>query len=314
MNYIKSPLNYTGNKHRLLPQLFKYFPNKIDIMVDLFCGGGTVGLNTKCNKVIFIDNNERVINLLKFLSTISYERVYEEIMSIINKYKLSCSALNSYAFYKKLLSSSNNSNNGLKEYNIVAYNTLREDYNNLEDKTTHYANLLLYILMIYAFNNDIRFSKSGNFNLPAGKTDMNKINLTKLENFIYKMKTVNCEFICETFQSEKILPILLKADFIYMDPPYLITTAVYNESNKWNDLLEEQLLKLLDFLLENKKQFILSNILEKQSSVNTPLLMWIKDNSHKIEIIDINSCYKSASYNKKNRNLNEKEVIIKTRI
>lgn len=314
MNYIKSPLNYTGNKHRLLSQLFKYFPNKIDVMVDLFCGGGTVGLNTKCNKVIFIDNNERVIDLLKFLSTISYEKLYEEIIAIINKYKLSCSALNSYAFYKNLLSSSNNSNNGLKEYNINAYNKLREDYNSLENKSTHHANLLLYILMIYAFNNDIRFSKSGKFNLPAGKTDMNKINLTKLEKFINKIKTVNCEFICETFQSENILPILLKADFIYMDPPYLITTAVYNESNKWNILLEEQLLKLLDFLLENKKQFILSNILEKQSSVNTPLLSWIKENSHKIEIIDINSCYKSASYNKKNRNLNEKEIIIKTRI
>ena len=64
--YVKTPLNYTGNKFRLLEQLHQYFPKKIDIMVDLFCGGATVGLNTKCKEVYFVDKNTRVIGLLKF--------------------------------------------------------------------------------------------------------------------------------------------------------------------------------------------------------------------------------------------------------
>ena len=45
MDYIKSPLNYTGNKYRLLNQFEKFFPKEIDTFVDLFCGGATVGLS-----------------------------------------------------------------------------------------------------------------------------------------------------------------------------------------------------------------------------------------------------------------------------
>ena len=48
---IRSPLNYTGNKYQLFPQISPYFPTEIDTMVDLFCGGATVGLNTKCKKL-----------------------------------------------------------------------------------------------------------------------------------------------------------------------------------------------------------------------------------------------------------------------
>ena len=66
--YIKSPLNYTGNKYRILQQISEKFPREIDCMVDLFCGGATVGLNVNAKKVYFIDNNERVINLLIFLA------------------------------------------------------------------------------------------------------------------------------------------------------------------------------------------------------------------------------------------------------
>ena len=36
--YTKTPLNYTGNKYRLLEQIQPYFPQKIKVMVDLFCG------------------------------------------------------------------------------------------------------------------------------------------------------------------------------------------------------------------------------------------------------------------------------------
>ncbi len=54
---IQSPLNYTGGKYKLLSQILPHFPQDIDCFVDLFCGGGNVGINAKCNKVIFNDNN-----------------------------------------------------------------------------------------------------------------------------------------------------------------------------------------------------------------------------------------------------------------
>ena len=50
---IQSPLNYTGGKYKLLPQILPLFPKEIDCFVDLFCGGCNVGINRNCNKKIW---------------------------------------------------------------------------------------------------------------------------------------------------------------------------------------------------------------------------------------------------------------------
>ena len=85
MQYIKSPLNYTGNKFRILSQIKPYFPEKVNVMVDLFCGGATVGLNTECSKVIFIDSDKYVIGLLKFLAKSKYETLLAELEEKIGR-------------------------------------------------------------------------------------------------------------------------------------------------------------------------------------------------------------------------------------
>ena len=55
VKYIKSPINYSGGKYRLLKQIMPLFPEKTNIFLDLFCGAGTVGINANANKVIFND-------------------------------------------------------------------------------------------------------------------------------------------------------------------------------------------------------------------------------------------------------------------
>ena len=40
--YIKSPINYSGGKYRLLKYIMPLFPN--DTFIDLFCGAGTVSV------------------------------------------------------------------------------------------------------------------------------------------------------------------------------------------------------------------------------------------------------------------------------
>lgn len=40
MEYVKSPLNYTGGKYKLLPQLLELFPKQVNTFVDLFAEGG----------------------------------------------------------------------------------------------------------------------------------------------------------------------------------------------------------------------------------------------------------------------------------
>ena len=309
LKHIKSPLNYTGNKFRILDQIQPYFPKKIDVMVDLFCGGATVGLNTECNKVIFIDNEPRIIWLLKYLSGCNIDKLLNELFVLIDNYGLSCSFKNGYKYYRQQILGGN-PNNGLKDYNSNGFYKLRDDYNAILNKNTATANKLLYLLIVYGFNNDIRFSKDGKYNLPVGKTDLNNSNVKKLTEYIERVKNIQAEFICGDFCSQHIQQIIRKADFVYMDPPYLITDAVYNESNKWREQNEYELIRLMNFLLDNKKSFVLSNFLEKQGRRNEPLFYWTTTRKNDINIVDIDYHYRSASYNKKNRNAKEREVII----
>jgi adenine-specific DNA-methyltransferase len=48
--FVKSPLNYTGGKHKLLPQITKLFPDNIDTFYDVFAGGANVGINAEAKK------------------------------------------------------------------------------------------------------------------------------------------------------------------------------------------------------------------------------------------------------------------------
>lgn len=303
--FIKSPINYTGNKYRLLPQFWNYFPNKTKIFVDLFCGGATVGINVDSEEIIMIDNNLRVISLLKFLANESIEYLIKNIEKVIKKYNLTYSAKYGYKYYKKKIVD----NNGLKEFNKEGFYQLRKDYNNLKDKSTNNANIMLYTLMVYGFNNDIRFNKFGEYNLPVGKTDFNKNNYNKIIEYNKLAKTKNIKFICTDYNSEEAKYYINKADFVYIDPPYLITTAVYNEGNNWNDTKEKELINLLDELNNKKIKFALSNVLTKVGVENKILKNWLSKNQN-VKIYDMDYHYRSCSYNKKDRNANEQEVLI----
>lgn len=57
---IQSPLNYTGGKYKLLPQILPLFPKNIDLFVDLFCGGCNVGINVEANRFLYNDINRNL--------------------------------------------------------------------------------------------------------------------------------------------------------------------------------------------------------------------------------------------------------------
>ena len=304
--FIRSPINYTGNKYRILPQIFNYFPSKINIFVDLFCGGATVGFNVDAEKIILIDSNPKIINLLKTLANNDINKIINKIEKIIDIYGLSYSLKKTYSYYRN--SGYVVGNNGLKNYNTKGFYKLRNDYNNLKNKNSFKANIMLYTLMVYCFNNDIRFNSKGEFNLPVGKTDFNKNNYCKLCAYNNRAKNINYEFINADFRSKKVENILLKADFVYCDPPYLITNAVYNENNGWSEKKEYDLLNILKKIDYKGKKFALSNVLRKVGKENIILSDWIYNN-HFVKH-DINYHYRSSSYNKINRNSCEEEVLI----
>lgn len=61
-------------------------------------------------------------------------------------------------------------------------------------------------------------------------------------------------------------------DFLYFDPPYLITFSDYNKL--WSDSEEKRLYKLLDKLTEEGINWGLSNMLEHKGKKNEILLEW----------------------------------------
>lgn len=305
---MKTPLNYTGNKSRLVQKFKDKFPKKIGTFVDLFCGGGTVGLSVDAEKVIFIDNNKNVIELLKHLSKFKYKTLLNRLESLIDEYGLSYSAEFGYKTYRQGIMKGDN--NGLKKYNESSFYKLRADYNSSKNKYTKRSLDMLYLLVVYGFNNDMRFNRAGEYNLPIGKTDLNKSNLGKIKNYIDRVSEINCEFFCGDFRDEYVHEILFSSDFIYADPPYLLGDAVYNENGNWTEKTEQDLANLLIELNSHGKKFALSNVMEKiYPPVENEVLKKIF-NRRDFQIIDIDYHYRSSSYNKKHRDAMEQEVLI----
>jgi len=80
---ISCPFNYTGGKFKLLEQLQPLFDKK-EVFLDLFAGGGNVGINSSSSKVIFNDLNEKLIDLIKFIKDTDTNILLKQIDSIID--------------------------------------------------------------------------------------------------------------------------------------------------------------------------------------------------------------------------------------
>ena len=88
-NRIQSPLNYTGGKFSLLQPLLPFFPANIDVLVELFCGGCNVGINTSAERIVLNDSDKNVIRIFRLFRQYPTEQILEIIDGIIDRYGLS---------------------------------------------------------------------------------------------------------------------------------------------------------------------------------------------------------------------------------
>jgi len=299
---IQSPLNYTGGKYRLLPQILPHFPKDINCFVDLFCGGGNVGMNVSCNKVIFNDKNPLLKRMFETFRTLDKETTFAKIDAIIRENGLSDTSANGYEAYGCTSAS------GLAAYNGEKFLKLREKFNGMTERGEDYY-ITLYVLIVFAFNNQIRFNRKGQYNLPVGKRDFNKNMREKLSLFIDRLKSGDYRFEnldfrelpCEDWDEKT---------FVYADPPYLITCATYNEQDGWNESLERELLSYLDGLHERGIRFALSNVLRSKGKENTVLTDWINRNMGKYRVIYLDYSYSNSNYHTKDRTSGADEVLV----
>lgn len=277
MEYVKSPLNYTGGKYKLLPQLLELFPKQVNTFVDLFAGGGNVSVNVKAEKVVFNDLMWQVPEMLQEFKKIGVEESLRKIDGYISSYDLS------------------------KE-NKEGYLALRELYNKGKSDP-----LMLYTLICYSFNNQIRFNNKGAYNMPFGK-DRSSFNPTLREKFItfvQRLQSMEIQFSSKDFR-ELDLDTLGENDFVYCDPPYLITVASYNENGGWGEQEERDLLAKLDTLDKAGVKFGLSNVFESKGKENIILKEWAK--GYTVHYLD--HTYSNCSYHKKDKQSKDIEVFI----
>lgn len=260
---IKSPLNYTGGKHKLLPQLLPLFPSEIDTFYDLFGGGFNVGINVKAEKHIYNDKMGQVTEMLEYFYVTDLEILLEHIDLLIKAYNLS-------------------------KLNKEGYLELRKKYNSEPNP------LMLYTLICHSFNNQIRFNSKGEYNMPFGlnRSSFNPTLKKRFIKFVTELKKLNVNFISLDFRKFQGFE---RNDFVYCDPPYLLSTATYNEQSGWTEKDEQA---LLDFLSESDNQgvrFALSNVLETKGNVNKILKNWARN--FNIHVID--QSYRHSSYQRK---------------
>ena len=89
MKYVKSCLNYTGGKYKLLPQIMPLFPEDINMFVDLFCGGCNVGININAKKIICNDSEKVIIDLYNDWKNGECDKLLNTLKETISKYELS---------------------------------------------------------------------------------------------------------------------------------------------------------------------------------------------------------------------------------
>lgn len=282
--FIKSPLNYIGGKYKILNQILPYFPKNINNFIDLFAGGCNVGINVNAKKIYFNDNLTFLIDTYKAFQLNNIATILKHIENRIQEYSLSLT-------------------------NENGYKKMRELYNQQKNP------LDLFVLVAFTFNHQIRFNNSHQFNNPFGKerSSFNKKMKQNLEQFILKMKEKNVEFTNDSFENFDF-SFLSSKDFVYCDPPYLITTGTYNDGKRgfkgWTKKEELSLLTVLDELQKNGVRFALSNVLNHKGKSNDILKEWSASNpEYRTNYLNFN--YSNSNYHTAIRDKNAStEVLI----
>lgn len=278
--YIKSPINYVGNKYRLLPQIIPLFPKEINKFADVFGGSGTVMMNVDAKEYVYNDINNYVAEIIEGMIKNEYKDIISKIDGVINQYKLSMT-------------------------NKEGFEKLREDYNEGNKNW-----VILYTLMCHSFNHQFRFNSKHEYNSSFGKnrsyfSDRQKQDLKKFkERFKGKEKSIE-------IKTESVFnidfSIYTAEDFIYFDPPYYNSIGNYNDGKRgfdgWTKEHEEQLWVLLNKLTEKGIRWGMSNNLKYNNDI-------MCENLVKYTVYKLKGDYINCNYHKKDRETKDIEILV----
>ena len=251
------PLNYIGSKAKIVPDILRFQPENYDTFIDAFGGGFNVGINVSANKIVYNDLNYLVANLIRSFREYNTYDYLLYIKRVIKKF-------------------------GLEKANGPAYLKARSYYNSLPAEKRDPR--LLFTIILYGFQQQIRFNSQHDFNNPVGMRWFNDKILEKMISFSRKIKEGNYEFCSKNYK--ELRNQMTPSSFVYFDPPYNLTTGAYNDGKRgfdgWNKTLEAELVSFADDLNQSGISFMLSYVVEHKGAINKELLDWVGKRGYRL--------------------------------
>ena len=290
-NILISPIFYMGHTKRLTNKgLIDLFPENIVTFYDVFGGSGIVSMNVKAEHYIVNDIDKNLYRLYNLFKYDSANNIIKAIYERIKQYGLARERTKRNEYKDK---------HKIEEYKL-AYSRLKDHFNITNDIYDFYT------LMFYSFSQQFRFNSKGKFNMPCGNDCFAVKNEEYIRNgcdFFSKAEIHNQDYtdIIKNFNYDS-----LSTDvFYYFDPPYINTTATYNENNGWTIEDDKILLNHLNNLTQRNIKWALSNVFKNKNKINDNLIQWTTENNYNIFMFD-NFTYMACGQG----NSNAKEVLI----
>lgn len=252
----ESPLNYIGSKAKIVLPI-KENLKSCKTFIDVFGGGFNVGINATAENIVYNDINFVVKDLIRSFREIDTYEYIVYVKKFIENFKLE---------------------KGNKETYIAA----REYYNSLPENKKD--SRMLFALILYSFQQQIRFNSNYEFNNPVGVRWFNDCILAKLVSFSRIIKEKNIDFYSCDYDKLSESVDYSSETFLYLDPPYKLTMGSYNDGKRgfkgWNDKLEQDLFDFIDKMTKENVPCMLSYVLEHKGVVNTELAEWVDRNNY----------------------------------
>lgn len=232
---VNSCLNYTGSKHKLLPQLLPLFDYSKPYFADVFTGGGVVALNV-ADKYQEIWMNDIIGDL------IGIHRSLLENPGFVAEVKSLC----------------------VTKADQAGYVSLRASYNAAPTPAK------LFALILCCTNNMIRFNQSFKFNQTFGKRTFSDATQKKIDAYVSHLKPHAAKIHYSSLDFEEVKPLHISQTMFYVDSPYAPKAqgngAGYNAF--WNESHEKRLVSYLAYLHEHGASIAVSNVWSPERNIN----------------------------------------------
>jgi DNA adenine methylase len=190
MKTLPHPIQYQGSKRHLADIILRYFPQKIDCLIEPFAGSAAISIATSARRLakhyLINDLNKPLAELLKL--------IVEEPEELSEAYE--------------------NLWNVRDDEVIGHYYQVREDFNRTQD-----PKLFLYLLA-RCVKGSVRYNTDGLFNQSPDKRRRGTKPETMRSNIFGVSRLLKGKAVFSSYDYKDVLSMACDSDLVYMDPPY----------------------------------------------------------------------------------------------